>query len=239
MRDGFKMQEYRHQRESHIVTPEQTREILKSSRFVDALTSAASETADSGHETRFSVYLDKDNVVLISDVVKGNSEAVGRSSGAEVILDSVDVGSINNRIGVDVGRLMTVHFHPNADGPIVPSEDDLINSFSSRDQFPISLIGIVRMDRRVELLLLKPGRTFDPNTLDGFGGRLPEAEVGFSAAAIISRQEEVKDVLNEFGVQSAILKFKPTDDGRYRLLGNQSNRLHGFDEIRVFFGEDQ
>lgn len=105
-------------------------ELLSSENFVNALKIAGWETRESGYETGFSFYIYENNKLIIGAIKKGSTDFIGSDFDSEILKESSDEvfpaeGYVNIMAGNINGLINHLHFHPDAEGVIIPSPNDL------------------------------------------------------------------------------------------------------------------
>lgn len=187
-----------------IITPDHLISMLEAEKFQYALKIAATATQQTGHETRFSVNLLRDDELNIVDVIKGSTTNV-YSLDAE-LLKEIDSVSLKKH-----SYFFLFHFHPEESGIIAPSGADLTNqgSNSARKKdvyirYPYSGIGQVSHRGDVSLLLIQsPPNSILQNEYEEF------QEESFSARS----QNDISESLLGLGYRNTVVTLKKQDKG--------------------------
>ena len=165
------------------LTPEK---IVRMRRFRKLVYKAAELTDETGHETGFKVYAThrtRDGLAF-GPVVLGSGDELYSPFRIELF----EPGCL----------ILYLHFHPDAEGAIVPSTEDLhstLGLFPEEKFFPWAVIAQVRRNGRIDLLFIRAQYGADP-----------EIELSEVSEA---RQGEINKKLEEAGFIVAFFSIKP------------------------------
>lgn len=192
-------------------TPDKLVEILGSEKFIQALSVAATETRQSGHETGFFALIDQNGNLRIAEVTRGGTDSMGRFAEPQVLM------KIDKEDGFDWEHskdMLSFHFHPEATGHIEPSGSDLYTVFP--DRIPYMGIGKVQHGGNITVLLVRAS-VFKPlkEELDEYESR------GFY------NQRQVQDALKESGFTSLIINYC-LQEGNYILTERSKRALQSW-----------
>lgn len=191
-------------------------EILQSNTFGRALFLAAKETKKSGYETGFNVGLCGSRT-YIPDVRVGGTDCMAFNSIIEVLDDDADT------YDEYAGEILSLHFHPNAEGVIRPSSSDL-TSLVGVDCNPSASIAIgqVRKNGAVYVLLIKGNGLVVSDGLDDYA-EYEETE---------TNQAKIQKILAELGFTSILLSFHK-DKRKYVIDNSSITSLQSFGSLKV------
>lgn len=205
----------------HEFSSQEIEGMMVSQKFADALDLAAKYTADEGHESHFVVRAGEDKGELfIPEVIAGVTDRVDTEDGVriEVFGDKDQLEKMESQ-DKKVGSVFDFHFHPAADGPIVPSAADL----GSYERVGLGSVGQVRMDGAVDMLVLKRRlvSTVDHRKFYAEDDRI------FSG-----NQRLVNEAIVSFGMDVWEIRFKKTSDG-YKLDEASRKVIESIGKVRV------
>lgn len=168
-------------------------QLISSEKFLKTLGIVGRETKKSGHETSFIIdALPDKSAYFFADIVKGGT--TGFTAGQDILKKD----RINDPRHLNQSRvLLDLHLHPDKDGAIVPSADDLI-PFISEDR-SIMTIGQVAKNADIVLLFIKADKPLIMEDIDAYE---EETEPD------LSDQEKIMAILSKYGIKTALLKFK-------------------------------
>ncbi len=206
---------------SHEFSSQEIERMLISQKFAAALALAAQYTADEGHESHFVVRVGENKGELfIPEVIAGVTDRVDTEDGVriEVFGDKDQLEKMESQ-DKKIGSVFDFHFHPAADGPIVPSLADL----RSYERVGLGSIGQVRIDGTVDMILLKK-RLISTRDHQRF---YDEDDRIFSGD-----QRRVNEAVVSFGMDVWEIRFKKTRDG-YHLDEASKKIIETLKEVHV------
>lgn len=213
------------------ISAEKVIQILKSEKFLEALKVAASCTNELGYETRFLVYISKDEKFYISEIEKGSTDRVGGL--ATEIIYEIDHPST---IPLKVGILFDLHFHPSAIGPIKPSRAD-IEPFTTRptkSNFFPAFIAIAQVNenmKEIRILLVWVN-------IENISPPIEILDKDIENLRIAPNQEIIIQILREIGLKVELIKF--TKEGETYKLDEESEKLiRSYNKFFVFIQKEE
>lgn len=208
--------------------------MFTSEEFLQTLRKAGNITYKTFNESGFLVEIDKDKTVFMSKVIEGTYFGLA--------------GESDETLSNDIGILLAyIHFHPEANGPAVPSKEDLSLVELDRKQFvlnvdrlfnvkPLYGIGKVRRNKDIELLIYQEKHQSINSEIERASGMINNylEEQGISPIedSIVHsniQTDEIVKVLNKGGYNACILNYPAS------LLSNREKRKHfHIDQINMF-----
>lgn len=170
--------------------------ILESPDFIKALSVASEKTRKTGYETSFNVNVIGDRKTYIPEVDQGSTDRMTGSKTIEEMDGEIYFEDENYEKGR--GRLIDLHFHPDDNEAIRPSEQDLSHLLSNEGE---SFMCVARVDKigNVEVLLVSPRRVILREDLEDYESGVPSS---------YAEQQDVNEYLNEFGFNAFTINYK-------------------------------
>jgi hypothetical protein len=172
--------------------PQKLSEMLSLPKFQKALSTAARETQQTGHETAFDVDIPEGSSFWIENVRLGETDRMGIST----IIEEIDGPRDYHLPNTDYFHF---HFHPEKEAVITPSPDDLHVFLERENQPEFAAVGQVNERGKVKILVITRPRY----RLVGSDVKFYESEIGKAA-----KQEEVRLLLGTIGLKSFLLETK-------------------------------
>jgi hypothetical protein len=207
-----------------LMTPEDLLGTIQSAEFKRALGLSANITFSTGMESGFTVNLLPDNKErFIESVRTGDGSSMRYDAQSEIRLD--------DRVDISVGLIGTYirfHFHPESDGPIIPSSgeagDDLYQ-FSAESESDAGYLMTAKIDESRNITILVIRRPSIP--MDSY-----DFEYFYSDIEGVITTEEVADILSKRNLPSTVINFKRTNRG-YKLTDYSPEEIAKIGNVSV------
>lgn len=208
-------------REIQILSGRELTQKLSDPKFRRALTIAASITQNKGYESSFDVLLLSNGQIWIDKVVEGGTDAVENFG---VTATTTEVDGFLSEI-IPRGSLLTFHFHPAAEGPIIPSGVDLmvLNSQEWHTPYVLMAVGHISRDKKIQFLMIsrRVSRLL-AESIDRYEELIEGAKT----------QVDVNQALEEIGLRMIVLSFSKRGSS-YFLDENSAKLLEGSQTFEV------
>lgn len=198
--------------------------LLSIDKLLEALCLAGSITAKTGHETAFSLFVSPDKETSLGKITEGGTTETAPTY-EKVILPA------GRELQDQPAHSMGFHFHPEAEGAIMPSRTDLTN--------PESLKGIcrIRNNADIDIRLVKNGRPMSEEEIeenaecfsDEVFGEFTDVELQLYGNRVDPR---ISELLKRHGFDTCVISYKKNKEG-YRLTKSSVIKIKKFGKIKL------
>ena len=207
-------------------------ESLSSADFLKALKISGFETYKSGYETSFKLYISKEGSMELGEISKGGTDNMGE--GPHEIISQEREGLLQEVSKGKVKDFAHLHFHPEPEGAIMPSEEDLI--IMKQLDLDIEIICRIGTDKDIDALLLKLGKNIHPNELSDLVNCYYDelSKNGITNTSGRGDDATVQKILRDNGVENVMISYEfNRKTKKYTLSKESKEKIKKFGGLKI------